>query len=230
MTFLETLYPAQTNSPTTTLSAAMLATDTTATVADASIFPSATPFIVTIGTDSIASEAVIVTAVTGNTLTITRSWDGGARAWPISSLVARTFTARDWNDICTNIIALNNGKQEKITASGLLKGNGSGGVSAAVVGTDYAAPSAVPSAYASNPEMDGTASAGTGTAYALGNHVHPSDTSRQAIITASGVLQGDGNGGVTAKIIDSVPTESSTNLISSGAVYTAIIGAIGGSY
>ena len=34
-----------------------------------------------------------------------------------------------------------NGKQAKITASGLLKGNGAGGVSAAVKGTDYAAPS-----------------------------------------------------------------------------------------
>ena len=33
------------------------------------------------------------------------------------------------------------GKQAKITASGLLKGNGAGGVSAAVKGTDYAAPS-----------------------------------------------------------------------------------------
>ena len=34
-----------------------------------------------------------------------------------------------------------NGKQAKITASGLLKGNGAGGVSAAVKGTDYAGPS-----------------------------------------------------------------------------------------
>ena len=33
------------------------------------------------------------------------------------------------------------GKQTKITASGILKGNGAGGVSAAVKGTDYAAPS-----------------------------------------------------------------------------------------
>lgn len=32
------------------------------------------------------------------------------------------------------------GKQAKITASGLLKGNGSGGVSAAVAGTDYQSP------------------------------------------------------------------------------------------
>ena len=44
----------------------------------------------------------------------------------------RTASAQD---------TIDNGKQAKITASGLLKGNGSGGVSAAVKGTDYAAPS-----------------------------------------------------------------------------------------
>ena len=35
------------------------------------------------------------------------------------------------------------GKQAKITASGILKGNGSGGISAAEAGTDYVAPSAL---------------------------------------------------------------------------------------
>lgn len=36
-----------------------------------------------------------------------------------------------------------NGKQAKITANGILKGNGNGSVSAAVAGTDYVAPSAL---------------------------------------------------------------------------------------
>lgn len=44
----------------------------------------------------------------------------------------RTASAQD---------TIDNGKQAKITASGLLKGNGTGGVNAAVKGTDYAAPS-----------------------------------------------------------------------------------------
>lgn len=35
-----------------------------------------------------------------------------------------------------------------------------------------------PTAYTSNPEMDGTASAGTSSDYAKGDHVHPSDTSK----------------------------------------------------
>jgi hypothetical protein len=38
-----------------------------------------------------------------------------------------------------------NNKQAKITASGLLKGNGSGGISAATAGSDYASPLSVPS-------------------------------------------------------------------------------------
>ena len=44
----------------------------------------------------------------------------------------RTASAQD---------TIDSGKQSKITASGLLKGDGAGGVSAAVKGTDYAAPS-----------------------------------------------------------------------------------------
>lgn len=36
-----------------------------------------------------------------------------------------------------------------------------------------------PSAYTSTPEMDGTGSAGSSSNYARGDHVHPSDTSRQ---------------------------------------------------
>ena len=86
-------------------------------------------------------------------------------------------------------------RQAKVTASGLLKGNGSGTISAAVAGTDYQAPL---SAYTSNPVMDGTASAGSSTAYAKGDHRHPTDTSRQAAITASGILKGDGEGGISA--------------------------------
>lgn len=89
------------------------------------------------------------------------------------------------------------GKQTKITASGILKGDGYGGVTAAAAGTDYQAPL---SAYTSNPAMNGTASAGSSAAYAKGDHVHPSDTSRQAKITAYGMLKGAGGGSVSAAI------------------------------
>ena len=59
---------------------------------------------------------------------------------------------------------------------------------------------AIPAASTTAPEMDGVASAGIATTWAKGDHVHPTDTSRQAKITASGLLKGDGVGGVTAAV------------------------------
>jgi hypothetical protein len=50
------------------------------------------------------------------------------------------------------------------------------------------------------PVMDGTANKGTDNGFARGDHVHPTDTSRQAKITASGILKGNGSGGVTAAV------------------------------
>ena len=133
-------------------------------------------------------------------------------------------------------------KQAKITSSGMLKGDGNGGVSAAVAGadyqepltagTDYAEPSDIPDASNSNPVMDGIAAAGSSSDYAREDHVHPSDTSRQAKITASGLLKGNGSGGVSAAVagtdyqapltFDNSPASGSNNPITSGGVYAAI--------
>ena len=46
--------------------------------------------------------------------------------------------------------------------------------------SDFATAGSVPSAYASNPAMDGTASPGSSSNYSRGDHVHPTDTSRAA--------------------------------------------------
>lgn len=94
-------------------------------------------------------------------------------------------------------------KQPKITSAGLLKGDGSGGVTPAVAGEDYVDPSDlpnVPSASDENPSAAGEASPGTSTEYSRGDHVHPTDTTRQAKITTSGLLKGDGDGGVTSAV------------------------------
>lgn len=82
------------------------------------------------------------------------------------------------------------------------------------------------------PKMDGTAAVGTELAFARGDHVHPSDTSRQAKITASGLLKGNGSGTVSAAVagtdyqapltFDSTPTSGSSNPVTSGGVYSAI--------
>lgn len=83
------------------------------------------------------------------------------------------------------------GAQPTITANGILKGDGLGGVSAATAGTDYQAPltagtdyatpgmiPTVPGASSASPEMDGTASAGSSTSWSRGDHIHPKDTSK----------------------------------------------------
>lgn len=50
------------------------------------------------------------------------------------------------------------------------------------------------------PKQDGTASPGSEAGYARGDHVHPTDLTRQAKITASGLLKGDGAGGVASAV------------------------------
>lgn len=47
-------------------------------------------------------------------------------------------------------------------------------------------------------------------------------TDKQDKITASGILRGDGKGGVTAQTFDTVPTENSDKLLTSGAVAEAL--------
>lgn len=69
-------------------------------------------------------------------------------------------------------------------------------------------PGVTPAAYTSNPAMDGTASAGSSTAYARGDHVHPTDTSRLA-------TNGNGNDitverNATEAFFTDIPTEPIT--------------------
>lgn len=68
------------------------------------------------------------------------------------------------------------GAQDEITASGLLKGDGGGGITAAQAGTDYQAPLSAGTDYATPTQL----------------------ADKQAKITATGLLKGDGVGGVTA--------------------------------
>lgn len=73
--------------------------------------------------------------------------------------------------------------------------------------------SSVPSAYTSNPRMDGTASAGSSTAWARGDHVHPSDTSKadvSAIPTATSQLTNDSGYITSAKFAVITGTIAST--------------------
>lgn len=68
----------------------------------------------------------------------------------------------------------------------------------------------VPSAYASNPAMDGTASPGSSTAWARGDHVHPHDSTKadvSAIPTKTSDLTND-SGFITSAPVTSVNSQT----------------------
>ena len=113
MSELVTMYPAQANSPETSLSGALTAAGTTVNVVDGSVLPEA-PNLLTIGADSSTAETVLMTAKNGNVLTVTRAQNGTtARAWSAGDVIARYFTAADQTAMQENIKKLNEGKAEK---------------------------------------------------------------------------------------------------------------------
>ena len=130
----------------------------------------------------------------------------------------RTAAAQDAIDQSQNTmigIAIQ-GKQAKITASGILKGDGAGGVSSAVAGTDYATPQQVSEKYTKPssgiPSTDMTAAVQASLikadtalqavpdTYRTAADQDLIDNGKQAKITASGILKGDGAGGVSAAV------------------------------
>ena len=113
MSKLVTMYPAQANSPETSLSGALTAAGTTVNVVDGSVLPEA-PNLLTIGADGSTAETVVMTAKNGNVLTVTRAQNGTtARAWSAGDVIARYFTAADQTAMQENIKKLNEGKAEK---------------------------------------------------------------------------------------------------------------------
>lgn len=113
MSELVTMYPAQANSPETSLSGALTAAGTTVNVVDGSVLPEA-PNLLTIGADGSTAETVLMTAKNGNVLTVTRAQNGTtARAWSAGDVIARYFTAADQTAMQENIKKLNESKAEK---------------------------------------------------------------------------------------------------------------------
>lgn len=118
-----------------------------------------------------------------------------------------------------------NGKQDALTAAQLAAVN-SGITAEKVAGYDAFS---VPSAFSGSPEMDGTASPGTATAWARGDHVHPHDTSKQDALTIA--QQAAVNSGVTAAKVAAwdaieVPTKTSDLTNDSGFITANDIPAI----
>lgn len=109
---LLTMYPPQNNSPYTTLEAAIGAGETSVTVADASVLPEA-PNLLTIGTEENA-EVVLMTAKTGNILTVQRGVYGTtAGEWGKDERIYRAITAKDLGDLQDNVKALKTETEQK---------------------------------------------------------------------------------------------------------------------
>ena len=116
MSELVKMYPAQANSPETSLSGALTAAGTTVNVVDGSVLPEA-PNLLTIGADGSTAETVLMTAKNGNVLTVTRAQNGTtARSWSAGDVIARYFTAADQTAMQENIKKLNEGKAEKVSS------------------------------------------------------------------------------------------------------------------
>lgn len=100
---LLTLYEALANSPYTTITGDLDTTATSITIVDPAAIPSTFPCLLTIGYDTSTAETVLATSISGDTLTVTRGVDGTLQTWTAGSRISRVFTAKDLNDIQTNI-------------------------------------------------------------------------------------------------------------------------------
>lgn len=165
-----------------------------------------------------------------------------------------TIPTTGWSDVIPNVqpghylwvrnsTEYNNGDVFNTYTVGYhgLNGSGSGDMTKAAYDPNNAVYSAggiaryvsshTPSASSSSPAMDGKASAGSSSAYARGDHVHPKDTSKansDLSNVSDGAIAGSkiANGGITAsKIADgAVSTLYTTTILSNASSWTLISG------
>lgn len=120
------------------------------------------------------------------------SGGGGGSAENAVLYVAQILSAAQQSQARNNIGAISadelSGKQDAIEAVGLLKGDGNGGVTAAVPGTDYLQSAPVTS-------VDGK----TGAVVLSGSYATPTQLAeKQQKIMVNGILEGDGAGNIQA--------------------------------
>lgn len=99
-------------SPTTILTQDIGPADTVIYIADASVLPDA-PNIATIGTDENAETIQYAVKADGLLSGCMRSVEGTAQTWLANEVIARNFTALDYEALKDNITGLDTSKQEK---------------------------------------------------------------------------------------------------------------------
>ena len=144
---------------------------------------------------------------------------GSASTWARGDHVHPTDTSRASGTDLTNHIAA----EGSSSASGHVKlsdsTSSSSGVSDGIAATPAAVKAVmdaippvptVPTAYTSNPEMDGSASPGSSTSWSRGDHVHPTDTSRASATDLSTHSGTSGNASTAGHLKLSNSTSSSS--------------------
>jgi len=110
----KTMYPAMPFSPQALLTQAIGAADTIIPVDNIDAFPAA-PNLAVIGTDENA-ETICYAAKTDSALSgCVRGVEGTAKEWQAGEVIARNFTAADFDAVRQNIEGLNQGKANKVT-------------------------------------------------------------------------------------------------------------------
>lgn len=196
---LTTMYAPQNNGPHTALAETINAAQTDITVVDASVLPDAHN-VLTIGTGEDA-ELVLMSAKTGNILTVTRGYNGTtAKSWEADEWVYRAITAQDVGALQANINAINAGKVDAESGKGLSE-------------DDY-----------TTAEKNKLAGIEAG----ANNYTHPS-THPASMITGMAAVATSGdyedlNGKPAIPTVDTTITEGGQNPVTGGAIYTALAG------
>lgn len=109
---LSSMYPSKNNSPQTTLASAITASATSMTLVNASVLTSA-PGLAVIG-NSENAEVVIYNTISGNVVSGMIRGSGGttAKSWDAETVVARNFTALDFDLFVSNILDLYSAKAD----------------------------------------------------------------------------------------------------------------------
>lgn len=215
----QTMYAGVNNSPQTTITAEVTASAQEIPVLSVAGFPAA-PNLATIGTDENA-EVIRYNGISGSSLTgCERGFHGTtAKVWPADTLIYRAFSLYDYEALRSNVTQLDSGKLEldgdgsQVTASftpaETREAIATGETAATLWGKvakwlsdlkavafsgQYADLTGAPTAMTPKAHA---ATHGTGGADAI----TPSSIGAQPSVTASGLLKGDGDGGITAAAV-----------------------------
>lgn len=107
---LQKMYPSIPFSPSTILTQDIGEGDTIIYVADVNVFPEG-PNLATIGIDESAETIEYAQKIPGALSGCTRGVEGQARAWLTNEVIARNFTAKDYETLVENVETLESNKQ-----------------------------------------------------------------------------------------------------------------------